>query len=362
MLSCNEFQDETPNSGSGTYKINYASVAKSRDDTPITRADLRLAVLRVMLPCMARPPKLSQLELFSAAAEVWTQDEDQQQVGYLTRIFAQTSLPYRDPGNIPVWARRNGKLSIVVQPGIKVDKDGVPHSRGYPFGTMPRLLLTWICSEAVKTQEPVLYLGSSLAEFLRELGIKPNGGQKAVVTRLREQMARLFTATITINWESERDNVEQERKLSVASQFTLWRSKGDLDLAASLPPSVVLSPDFFTEIIKHPVPLNLRLVQLLRGAPMRLDIYAWLTYRLFGLREPTMVSWEALRGQFGSNFADTRQGRSQFRHDFTKHLNEVLIVYPDANVEVTKAGVVLKPSRTSIPVKGLRSLTKGSAT
>ena len=39
-----------------------------------------------------------------------------------------------------------------------------------PFGNFPRLLMAWVCTEAVRTQSRVLLLGSSLAGFMRTLG------------------------------------------------------------------------------------------------------------------------------------------------------------------------------------------------
>lgn len=65
-------------------------------------------------------------------------------VGYLARHFTQTSLPYRDPGDVPAWGRRNGSLSLVVQPGMTIDANGNTRSIGYPYGTIPRHLLSWL--------------------------------------------------------------------------------------------------------------------------------------------------------------------------------------------------------------------------
>jgi hypothetical protein len=45
------------------------------------------------------------------------------------------------------------------------------------------------------------------------------------------------------------------------------------------------------------------------------------------LKRPT-VPWEGLRHQFGSQLADTKRGRQQFRRDF--QLREVLVHYPKA--------------------------------
>ncbi len=69
------------------------------------------------------------------------------------------------------------------------------------------------------------------------------------------------------------------------------------------------------------------------------------------------MTWEQLRFQFGSQCADNRFGRAKFKDMFTKQLAHVLIVYPEANAEATAQGIVLKPSRTHVPFRGLRALT-----
>ena len=68
------------------------------------------------------------------------------------------------------------------------------------------------------------------------------------------------------------------------------------------------------------------------------------------------MSWETLRAQFGSDLADTKQGRAQFKRDFTEHLRKVLVVYRDAKVDIEDTGVVLHPSRTHVPFRGLKEL------
>jgi Plasmid encoded RepA protein len=120
-------------------------------------------------------------------------------------------------------------------------------------------------------------------------------------------------------------------------------------------PSVVrLSAEFFEEVTQHPVPLDFGALRALRGSSLRLDIYAWLTYRMSYLQRPTTVPWESLRAQFGSDLADTKQGRAQFRRDFERHLREVVLVYREANVETVPTGVLLRPSLTHVPLKGTR--------
>ena len=48
-----------------------------------------------------------------------------------------------------------------------------------PYGNLPRLLLAWVSTEAVRTQSRELVLGRSLSEFMRALGLEPVSGLSA---------------------------------------------------------------------------------------------------------------------------------------------------------------------------------------
>lgn len=293
-------------------------------------------------------PSADDFDFIGQAAELWGVD---QEVGYLARVFCQTSLPYRDPGPVPAWGRRNGDLSLVVQPGMIIGRDGLPVSIGYPYGTVPRLVITWLSTEAVRTRQRDLALGDSLADFMRQLSLTPTGGRNGTIGRLRKQLERLFLSTVAVVVTGEQR--QAGARMGVASRYDLWWSDRDGDQPALLPSYVRLSDEFFTEATTRPVPVSLDALRLLRGSPLRLDIYAWLTYRMSYLRRRTEVPWGSLRFQFGSNGADTKQGRHSFRVDFERHLRKVLAVYPDANVETAPDGLVLLPSRTHVkPTQG----------
>lgn len=316
------------------------------DDTGVLRTCVRYWHSLVM-------PQRDDLELLRAAVDLWNQDSAE--IGYLASLFTRTSLPYRDPGDVPAWGRRNGNMSLVVQPGMTIGKDGTPRSIGYPYGTVPRLLLTWLSTEAVRTQSPTLALGSSLAEFMRALELRPTGGRNGTIGRLRKQMERLFSASLSVRWEGDAAR-EAGARLNVASAYDLWWADSDPSQPSLLPSTVRLSDEFYREVTEHPVPLDLGALRALRGSPLRLDIYAWLTYRMYSLSRRTEISWEALRAQFGSSNADTKQGRHKFRTDFQSHLREVMLVYREANVETSAGGLVLLPSRTHVPAAPRRSL------
>jgi hypothetical protein len=93
-------------------------------------------------------------------------DEDAnsaEQIAYMARLLVQTTLPHRDPGAIEVWVRRNGNFTLQITPGRTVASARTTSRRlGIPYGTYPRLIMTFLTTEAVRTRSPEVYLGRSL--------------------------------------------------------------------------------------------------------------------------------------------------------------------------------------------------------
>ena len=72
--------------------------------------------------------------------------------GFMARLLALCSLPRSNPGNRHQYKRQNGPYTLYMFAGR--DK--------LPYGNLPRLILAWVCSEAVRTQSRVLVLGKAL--------------------------------------------------------------------------------------------------------------------------------------------------------------------------------------------------------
>lgn len=278
------------------------------------------------------------------------------ELGYASRVFTQTCLPYKDPGKVGAWGRRNGRMSLVVTPGMNVDDHGEPVHIGFPFGVIPRLVLTWLTTEAVQNKTPEIELGDSLSDFMRQLGMASDG---RTMRRLRNQMLRLFRSTIVVTYDDEHRSAGTS--MGIAQSWNLWWSSRE-EMAPEerykqsiLPPVVHLSAEFYREATQHPVPVSIEALRLLSGSPMRLDVYTWLTYRMSRVSRRCQIPWAALLVQFGSQ-ATTKQARHKFRSDFAHHLQRVLTVYPAANVTVAAEGLILMPSPTHIPPRALRAL------
>ena len=83
------------------------------------------------------------------------------------------SLPRTNPGNRHQYKRVNGPYKLVMIAGA---------DNKLPYGNLPRLLIAWMCTEAVRTQSRELILGSSLSEFMDKLGMDSGGGEGRIET------------------------------------------------------------------------------------------------------------------------------------------------------------------------------------
>lgn len=227
-------------------------------------------------------------------------------LAFYPRPLLQVNLPYRTvPGH--VFERRAGRLRLRVE---------APEHIGLPYGRYPRLLLTWLATEAVRTRSPRLELGDSLSAFLRHLGITASGGDHGPIRRVRDQMKRLFSAGITTTWESDEDFAVE--KLGIVRRAQLWWDSPRPDRPVAAGSVVRLSDDFFRVVTEAQVPVDLRAVRALRSA-MAIDVYLWLSYRTFTLRgRPTWIRWQTLQQQFGSQSARLAEFRRQFRQALAK--------------------------------------------
>lgn len=289
-----------------------------------------------------------QRDLLDAATAIEMEDaREVGAVGYAARLWAQLSLPYKEPpGDVRLWVRRNGSLTLRVIPGMVGDSDNP--SAAYPYGILPRYILTYLSTEAVKTQSPVVQLGNNLNDFMRRLGMASTGGKNGTVTRLKDQMRRLLTSSMYVE-DSRQDDSRwgiAGAHFSVASGYQLWYDNndhaGDAPLWGS---TITLGEAFYESIISSPVPVDTRALAALAGSPLKVDLLIWLGHRLSYVRKTQLVPWLSMSNQFGSDYARLRD----FKAVIIRQLGDVLAVYPGANVAITNDGLLLSPSRTAIP-------------
>lgn len=274
------------------------------------------------------------------------------QLGFMARALVIATMPYKDP-KTDVFKRENGDFRLRILAG---------YEGGIPYGIYPRLLMSWVATEAVQKQSPVIELGDSLTAFLRDvLDIQRGGGTRGTSTRVNEQMKRLFGSLITAQYiGSQQDRGFLLKNVLIADDLQVDDSKDLLAESNSLwipqesheagkwASKVRLSNNFYRECIESPVPIDLRAYKALRGSPLAMDVYTWLTYRMsYTNRRTKPIRWEALMAQFGSGY-DSERAVLDFKKNFLRALKLVLIVYPQARIEIVDNGLVLLPSRPHV--------------
>ena len=266
-------------------------------------------------------------------------------LGFMARTMALCSLPRTNPGNQHQYKRQNGPFKLIMIAG---------GDNKLPYGNLPRLLLAWVCTEAVRTQKRELVLGKSLAEFMRTLDIYNSGGKPQ--TRLRNQMDRLFYASVQLIYKDERIKTSISSFVADRTEFwwdpkrpnepTLWESK------------IRLGEDFFNEIIRHPVPLDMNTLKALKRSTLGLDLYLWLVYRTFALRAPLRLSWRQVYRQFGAHPAKARDNVTvqNFRRKVLRELKKIKLAWPSLNYSTCRSVLILSPSVPAIPPSDHRQL------
>lgn len=259
-------------------------------------------------------------------------------LGFMTRSLAIATLPHRKTADFR-FVRRNGDFTLTMM---------TAHPQGLPYGTLPRLLLTWVCTEVAQKRERVLSLGNNLASYLAELGLHNTGGKRGDITRLKHAMTTLFSSVISCHYEGKDSFVLQN--VLLADKVDWWTPQNPEE-AGQWQSSLMLSEPFFKECIEHVLPFDMRAVRGLRQSPLALDIYVWLTYRMSYLSKRTTIPWVALAGQFGSGYAMTEQGLRDFKRAFLRELKHVLVIYPQAKISDSVNGLVLYPSPPHVAYK-----------
>lgn len=292
----------------------------------------------------------AQSRLLDVAVEITMNPEpSDQDKAFLTRQLVQVTLPHSNPGNVSAWQRRNGNLTLAIRSGWNHKKN---EAIGYPYGTIPRLLLFWITTEALRTNSRKLELGDSLASFMRDIGLDPStgGGKRGDGKRLRNQMERLFRATISLEITKEEGSINGKRWLDmqVAPEGELWWDFKNPEQPTLFGSWIELGEKFYQAVISSPVPLDKRALRALKRSPLALDLYAWATYKTFSLdqhkRTEQFIPWRSFMIQLGAEYGDPKDFKKKAKEAFKK----VQVVYPGLNMEEADGGFIIKKGQTAI--------------
>jgi hypothetical protein len=209
---------------------------------------------------------------------------------------------------------------------------------GVPYGSVARLILLFLQTEALRTNSREVELGGSLRQWLSKIGASIGGSNARAV---RDQAERISRCRLTFH-------IQGSGKVGLVNQSIVDRAlfiedsntrQGKLSLETAK-----LSEGFFEQLKKHPVPLEEAAIRAISNNPAALDAYLWLAYRLHVLTSDKLITWKALKSQFGGGYKEL----FHFKPRFTQALALATAVYPAAKIDVIEQGVILKPSRPPV--------------
>jgi hypothetical protein len=280
----------------------------------------------------------------NAAAAVLADEESR--MGITHAGFAMTSLPHKRIGEA-FWRREGHRATLLVEAG----RDSRGNLLGVPYGSIARLILLYLQTEAVRTTSPEVELGRSMKSWMGRMSLTTGGKTYQLVA---EQARRISACRLTFftdrgnGAESRHNGAFIQDAISLAGvvnddQPSLWQDRVRLD------------DGFWRSLREHPVPVREEAIKAIGTRSLAIDVYIWLAYRLHSLPKPTRVSWGAVHGQFGAGFRMVRQ----IKPTFIEALNLALAVYPEARVDADKEGLVLHPSPPAVAKSEARRLGVG---
>jgi hypothetical protein len=263
-------------------------------------------------------------------------EEGKQNMGFTSRPFVLCGLPVRKPpAGEMLYERRNGDFVLQIT--------GHPNY-GLPFG-QDRIVPIYLATLAMRQQSQTIRFRTA-AEMLETFDMHKGGKE---YRRLMAAFERIFGATIFFGSDTLRGTAKmvQRSRFSFFREAQIWYSRDPEQYPVSdqFENVIVLSDEFYREIVAHPIPADLEAVKVLAAAPAVLDLFMWLSYRCFvAKRKETIPLFGAcgLSSQIGSiEYARPRR----FREKLDGWLHSIRILWPECPAEISSDGTGLEVNR-----------------
>ncbi len=297
--------------------------------------------------------QLGQPDLF---ARVHAVASEEPMPSFLHSALCAMSLPVRRPADDTASIiRQDGQYTLAITPRAVLQRiDGQQRMAvlGVPYGSLPRLVLIHIMTEAVRTKSRHIMLGSSFTDWMRRMGFRTiSYGPRGSATLIRQQLDRLLACEWMIRWDNETSSGDQEfavKEVKLTNDYAgTTGSKGGFSR------EILLTEGFFEHLREHAVPLDENAIRQLRDSATALDLYTWLAYRLprISRSRPAMLSWAQLAVHFGNEGNNIRKFRQTVRDAWER---QVSAVYPEARAEFDTAAIRLYPSPAPLQRRPLK--------
>lgn len=301
-----------------------------------------------MMSRMTTKGKGSEIIRPATLADIENREPDSKEIWYGHSILTSTLFPPTQPdAGTDFVSKSNGNFEYVLEAGI----DPEDRKRKYPYGKYPRLIMAWISkqiraagnrkTEFVDPETRTITI-PSIWQLCNEMGL-PTGGR--TTSKIQEQLRLLLASHISIrrttgfNGRKMHDMVS----LPLVEAVRLAEDSNSPSLSGS---AFILTKEVYDRLARESAPFDTRATTFLLSGRSVLpyDVYIWMTGSMKNLHHDLTISWDWLYQRFGDGITIEHNFRSMFK----RALKKVLLVYPDANITVTRKGVILHPSPTPI--------------
>ena len=288
---------------------------------------------------------------FDAYETIESEGPSPENLRYMPTPLAICGLPYKAPapGQFE-FERTQGRMAVTVTAGKLRSPDGRRVQQTLPWGPKARLIMAHLSTEALRNRSPVIETSETLSGFMRDMGFTPRGGPRGNIEPFKDQLRALAACRMEISaWDGKRSGTVDVKPLDKVEiwfgdhpeQRTLWPTK------------VAFSQQFYDELEKHALPIDVRVLRALSNSARRLDLMFWVTYRITRLRQKLVLDWKPITEQFGEGYSRVRD----FRADFAQDVAALKELFPKLPLQLTDRGLemeaadptaLLIPKRTSI--------------
>lgn len=182
-------------------------------------------------------------ELIDASVRINSDPPSPNDFTFMHSIMCQIGLP-RSRVNGVEFERRCGAAGLYVRAGKIWDgKQFV--QQPVPYGPMPRLVMAYLNTQALRSKSPEIDVGSSARGFLKQLGKDSSGGKNGSYTNFRKQVMALSACSITLGFSTADKAITYDGK--PIQKFEAWIGNND-NQGALWPGVITFSQEYFATL------------------------------------------------------------------------------------------------------------------
>jgi hypothetical protein len=293
-------------------------------------------------------------DLVAASRNDRLREQAQIDISFLHRGFCIMGMPLRQPkDSLRPFSRHDGRFALTIEPASVTHPDGGLVNIGVPFGPKARLIAMWMATEVQNprrnTADRILEL-NGITDWLEALGIPARGGATGSIAATKDQFMRLAFSTFTMVLRGGGPNSEElfkreslvESGIFSGDDLALYRAGHVSQMA--WPRAIALTHNTYERFVNDAIPIPTARLREVANNAMAIDILVYLSYRLPTLsRDDTAIlTWRDLMAQFGSG--STGEFASKFKDTFRQSIRRAIEAYPEARIELTSEGLVMRYS------------------